>query len=857
MQRRTVKSFDFDERKSGNVEDVPMYWRRHLAEGFPHYLEGRFDHEVGHESPPSFYLGLNGGSLGYVYRGDDIPVHVPSDYLVSIWVRPYRLRHARVYATAFYCDRNGRMLPETERCSRHVGGADGTDDWQHLTIEMPGGNEKARQLGIGLWVTQSPVWSGSVPGPDEVYRQDIRAGAWFDDIHVVRLPRVSLTTPEEANVFSHGQVPLLRAEVTDPDGNALRSNLEVSSADGRVILDTPVRATTRRPTTAEVIRLGELPPGLYRARLSVWTDKLLLSEQHVSFVRLGPSLKSAEARNTGFGLVLGAEDAGHAGAVVRMVKLLGMPGVKLSLDAAQRGESNGPRTDLETLGLLEGLWRAQTHVVGVFKDPPVGQDGPYDHRCSTWGRFLQAFAREPEVWRPHLVGPFVRYGDFVQGWQLGADEDDRPAWDRPPGPPLEPLRKELARIAAPSVIVMPWPILYETSGNLPNADQLALHVPAGVRADQIPSYVRRFTPERTAVPSVIIQPLESERYDRLRRLGDLAKRLVWSQTCGVETVYLPRPWRVAPAAGKGQIEPREDLIVFRTAAELLSGSRYIGGLYLDETIQCLLFDRQGDATAVLWDEWAPPGGRVAHPFLEPPAEQVDLWGQVTPVPRVDGHYRVRLTPTPVFLRGMKTWHLALQASFCMTPPTIESSYRLHERQVRFTNTYGKPINGLLRFEPPPGWEVRPSRIPFCLEPGQEFSARVTLQFGPSEVAGPKVLIARWTLEGSEAQELTARTPFRLGLEDLELDSVARWEHGKVVVHQRLSSRADRSLDIEGYVWLPGRPRLVHAYRDVKPGQTVQKRFVLDASHELLGKEVRVGLREVNGPRLLNQTVLVQ
>ena len=33
--------FDFEERRLGNVEDLPMHWGKILAHGFPHYVNGR------------------------------------------------------------------------------------------------------------------------------------------------------------------------------------------------------------------------------------------------------------------------------------------------------------------------------------------------------------------------------------------------------------------------------------------------------------------------------------------------------------------------------------------------------------------------------------------------------------------------------------------------------------------------------------------------------------------------------------------------------------------------------------------------------------------------------------------------
>lgn len=52
--RNTLKQFDFDERRFGNVEEIPMYWLRRKGPNLPHYNKGGFDHEIGHNAPLPF-----------------------------------------------------------------------------------------------------------------------------------------------------------------------------------------------------------------------------------------------------------------------------------------------------------------------------------------------------------------------------------------------------------------------------------------------------------------------------------------------------------------------------------------------------------------------------------------------------------------------------------------------------------------------------------------------------------------------------------------------------------------------------------------------------------------------------------
>src|SRR5437588_4841363 len=190
IERRVVKSFDFDETSLGNFESGPMNWARHVGQGFPRYLAGRFDRNLGHAAAPSLRLSLMGGNVGTVYEGRDIPVHPRSDYRVVAWVRPDRLKYARAYFTACYLDRAMQKIESSERRSVPIGG-DGNSDWHEIVIDLPGGTDDARWIGLGCWVLQ-PEQPPEQPRP--IRLEDMSGGAWFDDVTVLRLPCTAIVT---------------------------------------------------------------------------------------------------------------------------------------------------------------------------------------------------------------------------------------------------------------------------------------------------------------------------------------------------------------------------------------------------------------------------------------------------------------------------------------------------------------------------------------------------------------------------------------------------------------------------------------------------------------------------------------
>jgi len=181
---KLVKHFDFDEQPLGNYEETPMHWIRLAGPGLPTYARGRFDHEVGHEAPPSFQLRLIGGNVGYEYQQRDLTVIPGSDYRVDAYVQTEGLRQARAFLEVYLVDRYGETIPRSNRVSELIrSDPSEATAWQLLRVDVPGDYPTAYALRPRLWILQSYVWcSPSELEVDPIVRRDIHARAWFDDI---------------------------------------------------------------------------------------------------------------------------------------------------------------------------------------------------------------------------------------------------------------------------------------------------------------------------------------------------------------------------------------------------------------------------------------------------------------------------------------------------------------------------------------------------------------------------------------------------------------------------------------------------------------------------------------------------
>src|SRR4051812_50209398 len=64
---RVLSTLDFEERRLGNVEDLPMHWTKVDGPGLPHYVNGRLSSDLARGGKYSFKFELNGGGVVYPY----------------------------------------------------------------------------------------------------------------------------------------------------------------------------------------------------------------------------------------------------------------------------------------------------------------------------------------------------------------------------------------------------------------------------------------------------------------------------------------------------------------------------------------------------------------------------------------------------------------------------------------------------------------------------------------------------------------------------------------------------------------------------------------------------------------------
>jgi hypothetical protein len=857
--RRIVKHFDFNEAPLGNFENLPMHWRRHKGVGFKPLLEGEFDREVGHLSAPSFRLKLDGGSLAYHYpdpdirEGRDIAVRTNSDYLLVAYLKTQGLTEARAYVTAYYLDRKGFRIPGTERRSRLIGGAGGATDWEPVTVALPGGVAGSRYIGISLWLTQSTVWNKGARPKRHIERVDIDATAWFDDMTVYRLPRVTLQTSKPGNAFDEHESVLLLTDVNDPDGLHLSAKLEIRDADKRIVGvrdDIPVHMDEH--TASDEVTFNDLPVGFYYADLTVSTGQTVLVHRSLQFVRVSECVSPPTEMGRGFGVTLRQTDADFLSGQRQLLQCLHPEYVKVPIWYAQpavlAGAVPGSHIDL----YLESVVEVPADPIGIMMDDPLRERPTDGTHVPT---MVEIFSEDASGWKPFIAGQWTRYAGLIHVWQLGNDGDRDVFLDDRSPQMVELVQREMRSLMSEPLLALPASTNYDHVA-IPEIKYDTVTLESAVPVDGIAEHLRPFLAGDRYHLWVKVDPLDSKRYPREARLADLARRLVEVYHQHVGGVFLSAPWNGVADLLNPQVNPTEEYIILRTVADVIGGSSAVSRTSLNGAVECLVFNRDGWAILFVWDEYAPPGGREHVMLLGEDAEQVDLWGRRTKLRTIGNRQVVRIGRMPKFIIHTPTWMVEFRRKFQVRPDIFEASFDAEQREIAFTNTHHDSISGMLRLVVPPDWDIRPNKMSFVLAPGEEFRESVSIRYPLNAEAGVHPIVGDFDIDADRKYRIMTPAWFELGLEDIELDTCVFHRNDDVVIRVTLTNQSPNPVSFDGQLLAPGRSPINRLFASFKPGQSLTKDFVLKDAEELSGQLTRIGLKEVRGSRFWNRLVRI-
>jgi hypothetical protein len=602
---------------------------------------------------------------------------------------------------------------------------------------------------------------------------------------------------------------------------------------------------------AQRIVIDEMPVGLYRADLVVGNDETQLVRRTLDFVKLARRHSPPTATGLGFGVVLKDTDLQFLAGQAELMRHLRGEYVKIPAWRAQQAAVAGELLDTKpTDRYLEAIVDSQADPIGVLQDDLTTDVAG---NLSAVQLMLDMFSEDSLLWKPLVATVWGRYAGLIHVWQLGADDDNAVFLDYRLPDVLVTLREEMRTLMSNPLLATGVPVFWEPTRPL-GVDYRAFEIPATVPLESFADYAEPLITSPPRHTWITVEPLDSARYPREQRLADLARRLAEARFLGVGGVFLDAPWKNEAGLLATQVNPQEDYIVLRTLADMLGDAVPVARMTIRGWAQCLVFDRNGRAIVFAWDDYAPPEGREHRLLLGEHARQVDLWGNIRELPTVGGQQVVRIGPTPTFIMDTPTWLMEFRRQFVFTPPLLEASFRFEEREIAFTNTYHDPISGVVKLVGPPGWDIRPPKIAFALQPGEQFKTGVRLRFPVNAESEVKAVLGDFMIDADRRMRLITPAWFELGLEDIDVHTYPLRTDDRIIVRTTLTNRTDGPVNFDADLVVPGRQRIERLFANIVPGQTVTKDFVIRDLETLTGPAVRLALRERNGSRLFNRVI---
>ena len=920
---RKAAAFDFD---AVTPYDVPDHWNRAQdpgdgsRAGYPQTNLAVLDETMAKSGRTSVALPTRGGSTSLVLEAGMIPVFGDADYRVTAWVRTGGLRHARGVVVARLLDRKGVVIAGGEKTSEPTI-SEGA--WREVSVEVSGRTTsagsgegvEAAYLQLELRLEQPREAMGKAAPKHESVNEDFSGTVWFDDVTVVQLARIDLTTDEPGDVFV-GRPVKLRALIRDLTSEEMSARVTVVDLYGRAVdrFEKPVGSgRVEMEVEPRVDRYG-----WYRAVLEV------LSAGEVVGVAKADFVSTPAARDFG-GLSMPASlDAARLGLVIDDFKPMQVPRMVPLIETLGVGAVTVPvwTTDLTREGVLErakslsGLIEsasvASREVTLALAEPP-GDAVPAHKldRADPW-----AVLREDKaVWWPYLDQFLDRYGQRVRRWQIGATGSQTAAWRADLSGDLDRLDGLFSQLVAGPVFVVPSRIEYSATGAFSSKRERSSAVTSAVGADlsseAVYAAVLEQTTNWTGDPgsnhTYVFERPDEGSVGLGAGVDDVCRKTVelWAASGSGDArtrirAAVQQPW--VYEAGRLRVKP--EFAAWRTLVDQLTGRVVVGEFPVVNGVKCYILGPAPGAplgrggALVAWNATAAPEDAVIEAHLgSGELTLVDRFGNrtrlqeatqetvVSPGAVVVGGttrgeddaiaptVRVKVGSSPVFIEGIDVELAKFVASVSIKPGFLTSTTQRQDASVEFVNPWPVPITGQIAIVEPIGsavsgdgldrsWKIVPRVIRFSAAAGSRVSLPMSIAFGGLEEAGRKrfVLLADVNAD-RRAKGVRIVTGVNIGLENLKLELTASRsptvDGPDAVVEVRVTNLGNTMVDAELTAFAPKLPRASATVTSLRAGHQTVRRFVFTGAAEMLrGQRVILSINDPEAGTRLNASAIM-
>ena len=254
---------------------------------------------------------------------------------------------------------------------------------------------------------------------------------------------------------------------------------------------------------------------------------------------------------------------------------------------------------------------------------------------------------------------------------------------------------------------------------------------------------------------------------------------------------------------------------------------------------------------VVWNET--PGEELL--FLGKDSVIINAWGKKTR-PEIDNvRHRVPVGPVPVFVTNLHHDVAMIRTKCTLETPDIPSRYGEQiPNTLYFTNTTGESLNGWLTMVPPPGVTVEPKAVQFHLMGGETLERPVTFHLDAQAISGKQTLRVDVQANLQDAPIFGVYLPIHIGGGDVSIDLSTRLNrNNELEVQQAFINEGQRLANFTCTLYIPNRPLQKMQIRSQGFGRA-DYTYTIPNGQMLIGKQLRVIAREINGRRVLRYEI---
>lgn len=836
---------------------IPLHRRLDALPGYPSYADVAFDSKEKANGDFSLRLTVAGGKTGAFVQHGAIQVKPQSDYRVTAKVMTRKLDHAWAELHAYFVDQFGNRIEKSLQRSEPI---TTKGQWQEVSVKLPGDFKDVAYLGIELHVLQPGLDTDDPLGDHQLVPADIHGGAWFDDIALWELPSVSISTGTPTNIITSPEPPALQARVRDLTGQKLRARLSVY--DHRYVLVDRVED--------EINKEGwSWKPDLKGRRGWYWADlqiyeadrqnrlKVEVARTLAGFLWMPGSSSTGSDDRARFVLVAEDTPTDHLELISDLMEQTGLNAVVLS--GWERGGT--PVSTAARARVLEPIVRdlllRRGYAAISFWPVPVelaareGIDGSDP---------MNLLTKDAGVWMDDAKPFLSSLGQRMNHWQIGSTSEPNVFSSRELAADLDAARSGI-RLAAPSPsVIAPWRLDQASrTGEIGVSDTYAIAWPQGVTPPRLADALKDWPSPPTNV-RLDVELADAADMTHERRAADLMLRVLHAWELRVGSIGIHKPWTEAHERHTS-LTPDPVLGVWANLTQQLDGQRVLGRMPLGPGLNAMILDGKQGGMLAVWNARADQEPVDMTLYLGDNPIAVDPFGNSRPLETVEGKHRFAVTQAPTIIRGINSRVALMRAGFQLDDPFIESHQIAHRRTLKIYNPWPRTLNGYYIITGPERWTIQPQRKHISIAPGDTTEVPIAMRFPIHENGGYKQLTAAFVFNVGEDYQLTLTAPMELGLKGVDFEASVIVQPGRApgtndaIVTLSVTNTSEQRQSLNIFAGLQGHARRELIIPGIAPGEFVSRQIRFKDVGDQIGRNpVRCGVRESNGPAVLNQTL---